>query len=91
MSQWHSALNAACCRRNRPDRQTEAETFAGADFEDAVCVSIDHKRTTHTFNIDMQINVRSYPHSLTRWRPLLPCGYSYKASCASQTGLGRHL
>jgi len=30
-------------------------------------------------------------HTLTLWRPLLPYGYSYKASCASQTGLSRHL
>jgi len=28
---------------------------------------------------------------LTRWRPLLPYGYSYKASCACQTGLSSHL
>jgi len=29
--------------------------------------------------------------ALTLWRPLLPYGYSYKASCAGQTGLSRHL
>jgi len=30
-------------------------------------------------------------HILILWRPLLPCGYNYKASCASQTGLSHHL
>ena len=28
---------------------------------------------------------------LTPWRPLLPYGYSYRASCAGQNGLSRHL
>jgi len=36
-------------------------------------------------------HMQSFMSRLTLWCPLLLYRYSYKASCASQTGLSRHL
>ena len=35
------------CIDNKPHRQTEAKTFASADFEHTIGVSFNHKRTAH--------------------------------------------
>jgi len=42
---------------------------------------------THKLDIPLDSPIDHAQH----WDPLLPYWYSYKASCAFQTGLSRHL